>query len=415
MKPDDVLERMLCSNAGSVLFLEAPGALVSSGEFVQYRGRDSLLGRDIGAGVSAGQVISIEERHYINPTELQPLPRGRGARIARRNRLARRTDDVFDPRAREKMVLLRHMEVVEASKRCRLTDYSNVHDSIVEVIETCKLEWVPVASVQSICFIYHIATLQNGGCPWHSGTKNCFLIKQRMDGNNEPEDIPVKEFQSFFSPLGFETYSKRISNGVGALYELVSRAMTGSKKNWLARTQHIHMLGGNKELFDYLIFMAKQGIKEGEGCPDSDGDGVYDHLDVCPATPGTVANKGCPEIKEEVKEQIRLAAKGIFFESGKGVIKAESFTNLDKLASIMNSYEEANVMIEGHTDSQGADAANMTLSQKRADAVKRYLASKGVTESRMTAIGYGETKPVADNGSAEGRALNRRVDFKLVY
>ncbi len=159
----------------------------------------------------------------------------------------------------------------------------------------------------------------------------------------------------------------------------------------------------------------KPGTKEGEGCPDSDGDGVYDHLDVCPATPGTVANKGCPEIKEEAKEQIRLAAKGIFFESGKGIIKVESFTNLDKLASIMNSYEEANVMIEGHTDSQGEDVDNLTLSQERADAVKRYLSSQGVADARMTAKGYGETKPIADNESAEGRGLNRRVDFKLVY
>ena len=159
----------------------------------------------------------------------------------------------------------------------------------------------------------------------------------------------------------------------------------------------------------------KPGSKEGEGCPDSDGDGIFDHLDVCPATPGVAGNKGCPEIKEEVKEQIRLAAKGIYFESGNDVIKAESFSNLDQLATIMDEYKEAKVMIEGHTDSQGADAANMTLSQKRADAVKMYIASKGVTEIRMTAIGYGETKPVADNGSAEGRALNRRVDFKLVY
>jgi len=67
-----------------------------------------------------------------------------------------------------------------------------------------------------------------------------------------------------------------------------------------------------------------QEQKKAKDVPDSDGDGVYDHLDVCPANPGTVANKGCPEIQEEVKEQIRLAAKGIFFESGKEVIKAES-------------------------------------------------------------------------------------------
>jgi outer membrane protein OmpA-like peptidoglycan-associated protein len=81
----------------------------------------------------------------------------------------------------------------------------------------------------------------------------------------------------------------------------------------------------------------------------------------------------------------------------------------------MVEYKEAKVIIEGHTDNKGADDANMTLSQKRADAVKRYIASKGVSASRMTAIGYGETKPVADNDSEEGRALNRRVDFNLVY
>ncbi len=157
------------------------------------------------------------------------------------------------------------------------------------------------------------------------------------------------------------------------------------------------------------------GTAEGEGCPDSDGDGVYDHKDVCPTTPGVVENKGCPEIKEEVKEAIRLAAKGIYFESGKDVIKAESFANLDKLVEILNEYPEAKVAIDGHTDSQGEDADNLQLSQDRASAVKRYLASKGVEETRMTATGYGETQPVADNGSAAGRALNRRVDFKLSY
>jgi OOP family OmpA-OmpF porin len=159
----------------------------------------------------------------------------------------------------------------------------------------------------------------------------------------------------------------------------------------------------------------KAGTKEGEGCPDSDGDGVYDHIDVCPVTPGVVENKGCPEIKEEVKEAIRLAAAGIYFESGKDIIKSESFTNLDKLVEILNEYPKAQVAIDGHTDSQGADADNLKLSQDRANAVKRYLASKGVDEGRLTATGYGETQPVADNGSADGRALNRRVDFKLSY
>ena len=76
---------------------------------------------------------------------------------------------------------------------------------------------------------------------------------------------------------------------------------------------------------------------------------------------------------------------------------------------------EASVMIEGHTDNQGADDVNLVLSQKRADAVKAYIANKGVNADRMTAIGFGETKPVADNSVNSGRILNRRVDFKLVY
>ncbi len=81
----------------------------------------------------------------------------------------------------------------------------------------------------------------------------------------------------------------------------------------------------------------------------------------------------------------------------------------------MQEYMEASVMIEGHTDNQGADDVNLVLSQKRADAVKAYIANKGVNADRMTAIGFGETKPVADNSVNSGRILNRRVDFKLVY
>jgi outer membrane protein OmpA-like peptidoglycan-associated protein len=103
------------------------------------------------------------------------------------------------------------------------------------------------------------------------------------------------------------------------------------------------------------------------------------------------------------------------FESGKDIIKSESFDNLNVLASIMKEYKEAKVVIEGHTDSQGEDADNLVLSQKRTESVKRYLVSKGIEESRISAVGYGESKPVADNSTAKGRASNRRVDFKFVY
>ncbi len=157
------------------------------------------------------------------------------------------------------------------------------------------------------------------------------------------------------------------------------------------------------------------GAVAGEGCPDTDGDGVYDNVDKCPTVPGIVANKGCPEIKKEVIQKIALAAKGINFETGKDIIKPNSYPNLDKLVEILNQYPEANVSIEGHTDNVGDPAKNLDLSQRRANAVMAYLINKGVAASRMKATGYGDTQPIADNKTKAGKAQNRRVDFKLIY
>ncbi len=157
------------------------------------------------------------------------------------------------------------------------------------------------------------------------------------------------------------------------------------------------------------------GAIAGEGCPDTDGDGVYNNIDKCPDVAGTVASKGCPEIKKEVITKINLAAKGINFENGKAVITASSFKSLDDLATLLNSYPGASVEIQGHTDNNGAPEANKTLSQDRANAVKRYLSAGGVAEARMTAVGYGQEVPIADNATPAGKAKNRRVDFKLSY
>jgi len=157
------------------------------------------------------------------------------------------------------------------------------------------------------------------------------------------------------------------------------------------------------------------GAIAGEGCPDSDGDGVYNNIDKCPDVAGTVASKGCPEIKKEVVQKINLAAKGINFENGKAVITASSFKSLDDLATLLNTYPGASVEIQGHTDNNGTPEANKTLSQDRANAVKRYLAAGGVAEARMTAVGYGQEMPIADNATPAGKAKNRRVDFKLSY
>ncbi|MFY7964696.1 MAG: OmpA family protein [Chitinophagaceae bacterium] len=152
-----------------------------------------------------------------------------------------------------------------------------------------------------------------------------------------------------------------------------------------------------------------------KGCPDTDGDGVPDIDDRCPRIKGTIANKGCPEIaKEDVIRITRIASK-IFFENNSDKLKVASLVQLDELAAILNRYEAANLTVEGHTDNVGKDDFNMTLSQKRTESVKNYLATKGIDEVRLTATGFGETKPIADNKSSLGRAKNRRVELRTSY
>jgi len=157
------------------------------------------------------------------------------------------------------------------------------------------------------------------------------------------------------------------------------------------------------------------GTSATKGCPDKDGDGIADTEDNCPEVVGTMANKGCPEIAKEDSVKITKIASKIFFETDSDKLKVASLSQLDELVIILKKYENANLTIEGHADSQGADAYNLTLSQKRTDSVIAYLMSKGIMESRLTGIGYGESIPIADNNTSEGRAKNRRVELKTSY
>ena len=159
----------------------------------------------------------------------------------------------------------------------------------------------------------------------------------------------------------------------------------------------------------------KAGALALKGCPDTDGDGVADNEDRCPEAKGTIANKGCPEMKvEDVKKITQIASK-IFFETNSDKLKVASLVQLDELAEILKRYETANLVIEGYCDSRGEDAYNLALSQKRTESVKTYLMSKGIMESRLTATGFGEANPIADNNTATGRAKNRRVELKTQY
>ncbi|MEK7400215.1 MAG: OmpA family protein [Candidatus Poribacteria bacterium] len=104
---------------------------------------------------------------------------------------------------------------------------------------------------------------------------------------------------------------------------------------------------------------------------------------------------------------------GFLFDFDKSGLKADTKVNLDKLATILQKYPDTNIVIAGHTDSTGDDNYNMELSKKRANAVSDYLAIQNVNRSRLTVNWFGETKPIASNGTKEGRTQNRRVEIAI--
>ena len=159
------------------------------------------------------------------------------------------------------------------------------------------------------------------------------------------------------------------------------------------------------------------GPVENRGCPygDTDGDGVNDNADECPKTPGPITNKGCPIIEKKDQEVIDMAVKNLEFETGKDIIEESSKPSLNTLAEKLKQKGEWNLLLSGHTDNVGDDDANMILSKNRSEAVKRYLTTQGISEARIKVNYFGETKPIADNNTPEGRQKNRRVEFVIVF
>ena len=157
------------------------------------------------------------------------------------------------------------------------------------------------------------------------------------------------------------------------------------------------------------------GVKvDANGCPlDRDGDGVPDYQDRCPDRAGPASNKGCPEVKAETKKRLQEATKYINFEFNTAVLLPSSYPTLKDLAAVMAEYPDYTLGISGHTDSKGADNYNLRLSDDRAASARTYMLSQGVSADREVSHGYGETKPIADNATAKGQALNRRVEFDL--
>lgn len=140
-----------------------------------------------------------------------------------------------------------------------------------------------------------------------------------------------------------------------------------------------------------------------QGCPlDSDGDGVPDSLDRCPRTPAgaKVMADGC------------WAIGSIHFDFDKAEIKPSAYPILDNVVMVMKKNPDLKIIIEGHTDIIGTEAYNLRLSKRRALSAKKYLTRHGISSDRIKVKGYGFSRPIATNETEEGRAKNRRVEFK---
>ena len=153
------------------------------------------------------------------------------------------------------------------------------------------------------------------------------------------------------------------------------------------------------------------GVARYHGCPipDTDGDGVNDEEDRCPTEKGLASNFGCPDFTPVLK----LAVKSIYFTSGtaKFAVPKKAVSKLDTVVSIMKSHPNLKLAVEGHTDNSGTDKINIPLSKKRAETIENALIAKGIAKERLTAEGFGSTRPIDTNKTPQGKANNRRVEL----
>lgn len=116
--------------------------------------------------------------------------------------------------------------------------------------------------------------------------------------------------------------------------------------------------------------------------------------------------------REEDKLVVTMS-DAILFDVNSAALKPQSMITLDQMADVMVKYPDSDILVKGHTDSTGSEKYNQELSERRSKSVKNYLVSKGVSESRITAIGFGKTIPIATNDTVEGRGKNRRVEIEI--
>lgn len=161
-----------------------------------------------------------------------------------------------------------------------------------------------------------------------------------------------------------------------------------------------------------------KGTNATGGCPDSDADGIIDMQDDCPMESGSKANKGCPDKNiPATAEHQELLRKfdNILFESGKTRLRTDDiFDIIERAIDIMYADKQTEVVLSGHTDAEGDEYQNMVLSQARIEVVRKYMINQGIDEKRIRSVAYGETMPLENNTTSEGKQLNRRVEINIL-
>ena len=158
------------------------------------------------------------------------------------------------------------------------------------------------------------------------------------------------------------------------------------------------------------------GPEDNGGCPirDRDGDGIPDAEDQCPDKPGIAEQNGCPKIVQEEIVDINKKLSAVFFDFGKASIKPTSLPVLGEVATFILAHPTYDFWVKGYTDSIGSTSVNQKLSQRRAEAVVKYLTGQGVPAGQLKARGFGEKNPIASNKTKSGRAKNRRVEVAVI-
>ena len=164
----------------------------------------------------------------------------------------------------------------------------------------------------------------------------------------------------------------------------------------------------------------RDNFEDTDGCPDPDNDqdNILDDADQCPNEPEDYDNDadddGCPDHNIIVHDDRIELRQTIYFATNEDRILERSYPLLNEVAMALIERSTIRVSIEGHTDNQGSDRYNQDLSDRRAASVRRYLIAQGVEPQRLKSRGFGESRPIEDNRTEEGRAANRRVEFLII-